>query len=137
MFLGVAIKTAVLVSWSTTPVQCPYANLMICSLKFKKNRCDHIKVALDFALLVLNLCPIYVVILLPIWINLTMGQLLLFFLCNFSSFFLATSVVSLQPTILAIQQIIIFLRYSIAIIYSDLLNCLKSLATLVITTKNG
>ena len=37
--------------------------------------------------LVLKLCPIQVVISLPLWIKLTMGQLLLFFLCNFSSSF--------------------------------------------------
>ena len=38
-------------------------------------------------LLILKLCPIQVVISIPLWIKLTMDQLLLFFLCNFSSFF--------------------------------------------------
>ena len=38
-------------------------------------------------LLVLKLCTIQVVISFPLWIKLTMGQLLLFFLCNFSSSF--------------------------------------------------
>ena len=33
-FIGLATKIAVLVSWRTTPVS--LANLMICSLKFKK-----------------------------------------------------------------------------------------------------
>ena len=59
---------------------------MICSLKFKKN--IYLKnVALDFVLLVLKLYPIQVVISLSLWTKFTMGQLLLFFLCNFSSFF--------------------------------------------------
>ena len=50
-------------------------------------RCSYLKnAALDFVLLVLKLCPIQVVILLPLWIKLTMGLLLLYFLCNFSSF---------------------------------------------------
>ena len=60
----------------------------------------------------------------PLWIKLTMGQLLLFFLCNFSSFFsdvggiLLTNYFSLfvvNRYILAIQQIITreeHLRYS-------------------------
>ena len=81
-------------------------------------------VALDFALLVLKLCPIQGVISLPLWIKLTMGQLLLFFLCNFSSFFSyiggipVTNHFSLllnDRYILAIQQIIAHkehLRYS-------------------------
>ena len=35
-FIGAAVRIAVLVSWHTTPVSLPGANLMICSLKFKK-----------------------------------------------------------------------------------------------------
>ena len=75
--------------------------------------------------LVLKLCPIQVVISLPLWIKLTMGKLLLFFLCNFSSFFsyvggiLVTNHFSFRVLIdryiLAIQQIITHkehLRYS-------------------------
>ena len=42
---------------------------------------------MGFVLLVLKLCPIQVVISLPLWIKLTMCQLLFFFLWNFSSFF--------------------------------------------------
>ena len=74
--------------------------------------------------LVLKLCPIQAVISLPLWIKLTMGQLLLFFLCNVSNFFsyvggiLVTnhiSLLSIDRYILAIQQIITHkehLRYS-------------------------
>ena len=59
---------------------------MICSLKFKKD--VYLKnVALDFVLLVLKLYPIQVVISLPLWIKLTIVQLLLVFLCSFNSFF--------------------------------------------------
>ena len=59
---------------------------MIFSLKFKKT--VYLKnFALDFVLLVLKLYPIQVVISLSLWTKFTMGQLLLFFLCNFSSFF--------------------------------------------------
>ena len=70
---------------------------------------------MDFVVLVLKLYPIQVVISLPLWIKLTMGQLLLFFLCNFSSFFsyvggiLVTnhfSLLLIDRYILAIQQII-------------------------------
>ena len=51
-FVGVAIKIALLVSWRTTP-GCPCSNLMIRSLKFKKD--VYLKnVALDFVLLVLK-----------------------------------------------------------------------------------
>ena len=75
-------------------------------------------------LLVLKLCPIQVIILLPLRIKLTTDQLLLIFLCNFSSFFsyvrgtLVTNYFSVRVLIhrylLAIQQIIIHkehLRY--------------------------
>ena len=89
---------------------------MTCSLKFKQKRCCYLKnVALDFVLLVLKLCPIQVVISLPLWIKLTMGQLLLFFLCNFSSFFSYAkdilvinhfSLLLIDRYILAIQHII-------------------------------
>ena len=70
---------------------------------------------MDFLLLVLQLCPIQIVISLPLWIKLTMRQLMLFFLCNFSSFFsyigsiLVTnhfSLLLIDRYILAIQHII-------------------------------
>ena len=122
-FIGTAIKIAVLVSWSSC------ANLMICRLKFKEEvilnmPCHGKDVAPDVVLLVLKLCPIQVVISLPLWIKLTMDQLLLFFLCNFSSFFSYVggipvtnhfSLLLIDRYILAIQQIITHkehLRYS-------------------------
>ena len=66
---------------------------MICSLKFRKEvilkmpwKSYRKNVPLDVVLLVLKLCPIQVVVSLPLWIKLTMNQLLLCFLSNFSSF---------------------------------------------------
>ena len=61
---------------------------MICSFRFKK----------DVLILKMSLCilcfwfflkpyPIQVIISIPMWIKLTMDQLLLFFLCNFCSLF--------------------------------------------------
>ena len=79
---------------------------------------------MDFVLLVLKLRAIQVVILLLLWIKLTMGLLLLFFMCNFSICFscvggiLVTnhfSLLVIDRYILAIQEIIIHqkhLRYS-------------------------
>ena len=70
---------------------------------------------MDFVLLVLKLCPIQVVIWLPLWIKLAMGQLLLLSLWNFCSFFsyiivvLVTNLFSLlliDRYILDIQQIV-------------------------------
>ena len=93
-------------------------------LEIQKRRCYLKNVALDFVLLVLKLCPIQVVVSLPLWIKLTMGQLLLFFLYNFSSFFSYVrgipvtnhfSLLLIDRYILAIQQIITHkehLRYS-------------------------
>ena len=95
-------------------------------------------------LLVLKLYSIQVVISLPLWIKLTMGQLLLFFPCNFCSFFsyvggvLVTNLFSLLlivKYILAIQQIIAFVI--LFLICSDLLNCLRSVGTMVMTTESG
>ena len=75
-------------------------------------------------LFVLKLCFIHVVISLPLWIKLSLGQLLLFFLCNFSSFFIYVggipvtnhfSLFLIDRYILAIRQIIInkeHFRYS-------------------------
>ena len=65
----------------------PCAKLMIHSLNFKKD-----VVILKILPSILRFWfssyyPIHVVISLPLWIKLTMDQLLLFFLCNFSSFF--------------------------------------------------
>ena len=84
LFVGVVVKLAVLVS---VQPQCPCANPMICSMKFKKD--VYLKnVALDFLLLVLKLYPIQVVISLPLWIKFIIGQLLLFF-CAIPAAFLA------------------------------------------------
>ena len=53
-----------------------------------QQRCCYFKnVAPDCVLLDLKLYPIQVVISLPLWIKLTIDQLLLFSLCNFSSLF--------------------------------------------------
>ena len=100
-------------SWRTTPVSLFYSNDLLIKIL---NRCCYLKhVFRYFVLLVLKLCPIQVVILLPLWIKLPMGQLLLFFLCDFSSFFsyvvaiLLTKYFSLlliDRYILAIQQFI-------------------------------
>ena len=49
-------------------------------------RCSSLKNLLHLALLVLKLYPIQVISL-PLWIKLTMGQLLLLFLSNFCYFF--------------------------------------------------
>ena len=96
---------------------------MICSLKFKKVVVI-LKMLLDFVLLILKLWSIQVVISLPLWMKFTIGQLLLSFLCNFSTFFsyiggiLVTnhfSLVLIDRYILAIQQTITHkehLRYS-------------------------
>ena len=83
---------------------------------------------------------------LPLWTKLIKGQLLLFFLSNFSSFFSYVGTIHvtnhftlllIDRYILAIQQIIAHkehLRYSFWCI--DLLNCLRSLETMVITTES-
>ena len=83
-----------------------------------------LKMLLWILFLVLKLYPIQVVFSLPLWIGLIMGQLLLFFLCNFSSFFSYVggipvtnhfSLLLINRYILAIQQIITHkehLRYS-------------------------
>ena len=110
----VAIKIPVLVRWLTTPVSLCQSNDM--QLEIQKS-CFYLKaVALDFVLL-LNLYHILVIISLLLCIKFNMGQLLLFFLCNFCSFLrhfggvLITNLFSLfshliDGYILAIQQII-------------------------------
>ena len=75
--------------WIGVHIQCPCADLMICILRFKKD-------VLIFKILLWILClwfclklyPVQVVISVPLWIKLAMGQfLLLIFLCNFCSLF--------------------------------------------------
>ena len=57
-------------------------------LQLEIQKRDYLKnVALHCAFGFDALFPIQVVVSLPLWIKLTMGQFLLFFLCNFSSFF--------------------------------------------------
>ena len=112
-------------------------------MKFKKDIVI-LKMLLWILFLVLKLCPIQVAISLPLWIKLTMGQLLPFFLCNFSSFFGYVggipvtshfSLLLIDRYILAMQQIITHkehLRYSFwsaAIFYS--------FGTIFITTESG
>ena len=121
-FIVVAINIVVLVSWHTTPVSLCWSYDL--QLQIRKIWSYRKNVALDFVLLVLKLYPIQVVISLPLWIKLTMGKLLLFFLCNFSSFFSYVrgipvtnhfSLLLIDRYILAIQQIITHkehLRYS-------------------------
>ena len=101
-------RIVVLVSWLTIPMSlCQFNDLQ---LKIKKRCCYLKNVALDFVLLVLKLCSIIVIISLPLWIKLTMDQLFLFFLYNFSSFFSYVGGM-LKPTILQIY----YYRYILAI----------------------
>ena len=100
---------------------------MICSLRFKK----------DFVLLVLKLYPHPSSF--PLWIKLTMGQLLLFFLRNFSSIFsyVGGVLVSKLQTFFHYYRLIHFgylANYnirgtflSIFLICSKMMNCLRSL----------
>ena len=93
-------------------------------LEIQKRRSYLKNVTLDFVLLVLKFCFIQVVISLPLCTKLTIGQLLLFFLCNFCSCFSYvegihvtnhSSLLLIDTYILAIQQIITHkehLRYS-------------------------
>ena len=103
--------------------------------------------ALDFVILVLKLYPIQVVISLPLWVKLTMGQLLLLFLYNFCSFFRYVGGVPVT-NLFSPLLIDIFWLFSklyntqgalliIFFICSDLLNCLRSVSTIVITTESG
>ena len=96
---------------------------MICSLKLKKNVVILKNVALDFVF-GFEVMPHPICYLTSLWIKLTIGQLLLFFLCSFSSFFsydrgIAVtnhfSLLLINRYILSIQQIITHkehLRYS-------------------------
>ena len=98
---------------------------------------------------VLKLCPIQVVISLSLRIKLTMDQLLLIFLCNFSSFFsyvkgiLVTnhfSLLLIDGYIVGIHEIITHSeqwRQIHFLICSDLLNCIRRLGTMVITAEGG
>ena len=126
---------------------------MICSLKLKPlmTVLDYLEnVALDFMFLVLNLCPIQVVILLPLWIKLTMGLLLLSFLCKCSSFFSYVGGIPVTNhfPLLLIDMIARYFGYSanyntqgasaiLFLICSDLLNFLRNLGTMVITKESS
>ena len=76
--------------------RCSYKNSCFSELAYNSSvlvqlqiqrRCSYLKnVALDFVLLVLKLYSNQVVISPPLWMKLTMGQLLIFILCNFSGF---------------------------------------------------
>ena len=117
---------------------------MICSLLLEiQKRCSYLENnVLYFVLLVLKLCSTLVVISLPFWIKLTLGQLLLLFLYNCCSIFsYVGGVLVTNPfTLLLINGysencntrrtfVIIFL------ICSDLLFCLRSVRNIVTTTE--
>ena len=145
-FIGVAIK--LLFYWVGVQLQCPCANLMICSFRFKK----------DVLILKMSLCilcfwfflkpyPIQVIISIPMWIKLTMCQLLLFFLCNFCSLFSYAGSVLVKAPFFH-RYWFIYFDYSANydtqrvfvinfLISNDLLNCFRSVATIVISTESG
>ena len=100
----------------------------------------------DPVLLVLKLYPIEVVISFPFCIKLTMSQLLLLSLCNYCSFFSYVGG-ALVANLFHCYGLIYF-GYSanyntlgafviIVLIRSDLLNYLKKVNTIVITTESG
>ena len=69
----------------TTPVFLCWSNDLLLEIQ---KICSYLKnIALDSVFLVLKLFLIQVGISLPLWIKLTMGELLLLFLCNFCSYF--------------------------------------------------
>ena len=99
-------------------------------------------------LLVLRLYPIQVVISLPLWIKLTMGQLLLF-LCETSAAFSAyvRGVLGTNRFSQFVIDWLVCFGYSannntqgafpiFFLICSDLLNCLRNLGTMYITTES-
>ena len=95
---------------------------------------------MDFVLLFLKIYPIQFVISLPLCIKLTIGQLLLFFLCNFSSIFeyVLGIVVTNHPLLVTDRYILANAQGAFAIlclICSDLLNCLKVIFTKHFRTK--
>ena len=87
----------------------------------------------------------------PLWIKLAMGQLLLFFLCNFSSLFSFVMCILVTnhcifPCYLIDSQV--YFGYSanynirgpfaiLFLICSNLLNFLRSFGTMIITTESG
>ena len=98
-------------SWHTTPVSLCQSNDL--QLEVQKKRCYLKNVALDFMFLVLKLCPSKLFT--SIMDKTHHGRLLLFFLCNVSSFFSYVggipvtnhfSLLLIDRYILAIQQII-------------------------------
>ena len=115
---------------------------MICSFRFKK----------DVLILKMSLCilcfwfflkpyPIQVIISIPMWIKLTMCQLLLFFLCNFCSLFSYAGSVLVKAPFFH-RYWFIYFDYSANydtqrvfvinfLISNDLLNCFRSVATIV------
>ena len=133
-------------SWCTTPISLRYSNDL--QLEVQKT-CQYLKnVSSDFVLLILKLCPIQVNISFLLWIKLTMGRLLLFFLCNFSSFFqLRWRYFCNQPFFTVIDWTVCF-DYSannsiqgafaiLSLICSDLLNFLRRLGAMIIATEKG
>ena len=117
---------------------------MTCSLllEIQKKMFYLENVALDFVLLVLKLYPIQVVISLPLKIKLTIGQLLLVFLWNYCSFlsYVEGALITILFPLLLIDgysanyntQGAFFIIFFIC---SDLLNFLRSVSTIVITTE--
>ena len=128
--MDAAIKIADLVSWHTTPVSLCWYNDQ--QLEILKN------IALDFVPVVLKLYPIQVISL-PLWIKLTMSQLLLLFMYNFCSLLNYVGGVPI-PNLFQCYWFIYFgylANYStqraiviIFLICCNLLNCLRSAGTL-------
>ena len=103
---------------------------------------------MDFVLLVLKLYPIQVVFSLPLWMKLTSSQLFLFFLSNFFSFVSYIGGALGTNLFFTVINWYVYFWYSVNyntcqaflthfLICSDLLNCLRSVGIIVITTESG
>ena len=122
---------------------------MIYSLRFKKDVLIlEILPWIFYFLFSLKLYPIQVLISFPLGIKLTTGQLLLLFLCNFSSLFSYAGGVLVSGekrfSLLFVNRFLLFSKLNsrgafaiIFLICSHLLNCLRSVGIIVITTESG
>ena len=127
-------------------LQCICANLMICSLKFKKN-VFILKMLLWIVFLVFKLCSIQVVISLPLWIKLTMAQLLLFFSAKLQQVFQLRRKCSCNQPFFTVIDCQVYFGYLanynthraftiLFLICSGLLNFLRSFGIMVTTTES-
>ena len=142
-FIGVAIKIAISVSWHTTPVSLCWSNDL--QLEIRKRHSYLENAALDFVFLVLKLYTIHCY-LTPILDKTYHGLFIVLFSEQLMQLFQLRSRCTSNHSLFTVMDWLVYFGYSanyntreaaLFLICCNLLNCLRSVGIMAVTTESG